>query len=91
MTKEVTHTTVKVAEMIVENGQPVANPLPDETFIGNVSMDKAQKDLNKKYGKPVTVFQVLPETKTYEMPVEEFIKHASVKEEQTEADLPDQA
>lgn len=81
MTKEVTKTTVKVAKMSVENGVPVAVALPDEIILGNVTTEKAQRILNKKYNEPVTVFEVIPTTNIYEMAVEEFIKHATIKEE----------
>lgn len=80
MTKEVTQTTVKLAKMIMENGTPKAIELPDEVLLGNVSLEKAQRLMNKKYEKPVTVFAVQPETKVYEMKVEDFIKVATLKE-----------
>jgi hypothetical protein len=63
-----------------ENGSPVINKLPDEVFLGSISLEKAQRILNKKYGMPVTIFEVSANTLIYEMPVEEFIKYASVKE-----------
>lgn len=84
MTKEVTKTTVKVAKMIQENGLPKAEQLPDVVLIGNVSLEKAQKEVNKQYDHPVTVFAVEAATEVYEMAVEEFIKHATLKVEQEE-------
>lgn len=81
MTKEVTKTVVKVGKLEMVDGQPHATQLPDETIIGNVSMEKAQKLMNKKYNEHVTVFSVEPDTTVYEMEVEEFIKLASVKEQ----------
>lgn len=84
MTKEVTQTTVKVAKMEMVNGKPEAVELPDEVILGNVSMERAQRILNKKYGEPVTVFAVQPDTKVYELEVEEFIKVARVKEDEKE-------
>lgn len=82
MTREVTKTTVKVGKLEMVDGQPQAVSLPEEVLLGNVSLEKAQKELNKKYGQPVTVFEVVPDTETYEMPVEEFISLAKVKEDQ---------
>jgi Histone-like Protein p6 len=82
MTKEVTFTTVKLAKLEVVDGQPVIVHLPDETLIGNISPEHAQRLLNKKHGVPVTIFEVTADTTVYEMPVEEFIKLAKVKEEQ---------
>lgn len=82
MTKEVTSTTVKVSEVTNVDGQPVATQLEDVTLLGNVSMDKAQRQINKLFaGRNVTVYGVETETKVYELPVKEFIEIASVKEE----------
>lgn len=80
MSKEVTSTMVKVAKIEVVNGTPKAVNLPDEMIIGNVSMDHAQRILNKKFGEPVTILELSTETKVYEMAVEDFIKVAIVKE-----------
>lgn len=90
MQKEITKTNVKLAKMDLQDGQPVAIPLPDETLLGNVSLEKAQKEMSKKH-QGATVFSVEPDTVTYEMSVEDFIKHATIKEVQAVADLPDQA
>lgn len=82
MTKEVTKTVVKVTEVKNVNGQPVAEQLEDVTLLGNVSMEKAQRAINKKFeGRNVTVFAVETNTLTYELPVEEFIEIATVKED----------
>jgi hypothetical protein len=84
MTKEVTKTNVKVAKMEVKDGQPVATPMPDEIMLGNVDLEKAQRAMTKKLGSGVTVFQVVPSTETYELPVEEFLKIATIKKEAEE-------
>ena len=88
MTKEVTHTTVKSANMVIgENGQPVVEAVEDQTFIGNVSVGHAQRLINKKFpdSKP-KVFAVEPKTEVYEMPVEDFIKLATIKVETPETE-----
>lgn len=86
MTKEVTKTTVKVAKMKVgENGLPVAEPLDDVIMIGNVSPEKAQKQVNKLFKdskENVTVFGVETDTQVYEMDVEDFIQVATLKTEE---------
>lgn len=79
MTKEVTITTVKVAKIVSENGMPKSVALPDVTLLGNVKLEQAQKQVNKLHGQSVTVFEVQPETRVYEMEVEEFIKVAKIK------------
>jgi hypothetical protein len=87
VTREITSTTIKVADMQIENGQPVAVALPDEVLIGNVTLEKAQKELNKKYGRTVTVFGLTVNTHSYEMPVETFLEFATIKTEQEELEL----
>lgn len=81
MQKEVTKTKVKIARMEMKDGHPVAIPLEDEILLGNVNLERAQKEINRKYRQGVTVFTVEPETVVYEMDVLEFIKHAKIKEE----------
>jgi hypothetical protein len=80
MTKEVTTTKVKVAKMEMVEGMPKAVELPEETLLGNLSLEQAQKAILKKHGQGATVFQVEANTIVYEMPVEEFIELATVKE-----------
>lgn len=80
MSKEVTKTTVKAGKIEMENGIPNVVELPKEIIIGNVSLERAQKELNKKYGEPITIFEVQPDTTTYELSVEKFLEIASVKE-----------
>lgn len=80
MTKEVTTTTFKIAKIEIQDGEPVIVELPSETLLGNVSMEKAQREINKKYGYPVTILSLSANTLIYEMPVEEFIKIATLKE-----------
>jgi hypothetical protein len=84
MTKEVTTTTVQLAKMEMVDGSPVAVALPQETLLGNVSLEKAQKEMSKKFGAGVTVFQVVPNSFTYEMPVEDFVKVATIKIDEPE-------
>lgn len=79
MTREVTKTTIKVAKLEMVDGEVKTVVLPDKTLIGNIRLERAQRIMNKEYGEPVTVLQVLPETITYEMPVETFIENATVK------------
>jgi hypothetical protein len=85
MSKEVTTTTIKLAQLTMVDGQPQAVTMPDEVVIGNVSLEKAQQIVNKKHGAGTTVFSIEADTKTYEMSVEEFIKVASLKEVEAQA------
>lgn len=78
MTKEVINTRVKIAKMSVVDGLPVAEPLEDETLLGNISLEKAQRAMKKKHGEGVTVFGVEPNATRYTMPVETFVELATV-------------
>lgn len=93
MTKEVTSTTVKLAKMEFNEGVPVATQLPDEVILGNVTLERAQKELGKKYEGAVTVFSVEPNTKVYELPVEVFLQYASEKiaDSEDETEVQEQA
>jgi hypothetical protein len=82
MTKEITSTTVKLAKMEMVDGKPQAVTLPDEILLGNVSLESAQKQISKKHGAGVTVFEVVADTQVYEMEVAEFIKAASLKQDE---------
>jgi hypothetical protein len=80
MTKEITKTTVRLAKLTVENGEPKMLKLPEEILLGNVKQEAAQKMLNKKFGEPVAILEIFPETTVYELPVEEFIKIATIRQ-----------
>lgn len=79
MTKEVTTTKVKVSKIEMVDGLPVAKVLPEETLLGSLSMEQAQKAILKKHGQGATVFHLESNTIVYELPVEDFIKIAKVK------------
>jgi len=84
MTREVTKTTITVAKMEIKEGNPVAVALPNRTFIGNVNVEKAQRLIEKDYNYQVTVLEVNPETKVYEMSIEQFIEMANVKQAESD-------
>jgi hypothetical protein len=79
MYKEITKTTVRLAKLTVENGEPKMEKLPEETLVGNVKQEVAQRQLNKKYGEPIAILEIFAETTVYEAPVEEFLKIATIK------------
>lgn len=81
MTKEVTKTTIKIAKVQNVDGQLTTEQLDDIVMIGNVSPEKAQKHVHKDLGTNATVFGVEVSTEVYEMDVEEFIKHATLKQD----------
>ena len=83
--RKVTRTTVKSAHIKLQDGRPVAIEVPDQVFLGNVRLERAQRLIDQKFeGKSVTVLEVTPETLTYVLPVEKFIELATVKVEDEE-------
>ena len=58
---------------------PTATELPNERLLGTISLEKAQKLMNK-YDKHITVFEVENITEVYEMDINLFIKTATLKE-----------
>lgn len=87
MTKDVTQTTVQVAKIEMVEGKPVATTLPQLNLLGNVSLEKAQKEAKKLHGEGVSVFEVQADTTTYQLSVEDFMKYAHVKPEPIEGSV----
>lgn len=91
MQREVTSTIVKVAKMEVVEGEPTVSKLADETLVGNVDLEKAQRVMTRKLGSGVTVLSVEPQTEVYELSVEDFLAIAKVKvKKEAPADSPEQ-
>ena len=86
MTKEVTSTIVSLAKIEAADGQVQAVTLPNETLLGNVDTEKAQKLMAKKHGAGVTVIAVEPKTEVYELEVSKFLEIARIREDKPEAD-----
>lgn len=79
--KKVVYSNISSARVTMEDGKPVAEELPIYQFTGNISEERAQKIIEKEHGNNATVFEIQKETVTYEMPIEQFIKNATIKEE----------
>lgn len=78
MSKEVTFTTIKMAEIKVVKGKPEMVQLPDIIELGDLTVEKAQKLINKQLNNFAQVYEVETETKTYKMKVTDFIKVAEL-------------
>lgn len=82
MTRDITRTTVTIVKNEMVEGQVKTVVLPNEVFLGNVKLERAQRLVDKKYvGERVTVLEVDVETTTYELEVEKFLEMATIKEE----------
>lgn len=89
MTKEVTFTNCKVAKIEMKDGAPTITKLPDFRKLGNFTEEKALKVI-QKFEPTATVYDYNLETVTYEMPVEEFIKYATIKTTDNNEELEDE-
>lgn len=93
MSKEVQFTTIQYATMEVVAGQPKAIIQPERIEIGKVTMEKAQKLIHEEVGINATVLKVTASSKVFEMKVEDFIKYATEKtddsEEEESSDIED--
>lgn len=78
MTREITSTEIQSAEIVIENGVPVVHNLEPVVMLGNVSKEKAEKHLTKKFGRPVQVISVQADTKQYKLDIEKFLEVATV-------------
>lgn len=81
MTKEVIFTTIYSGKIVVnpETKMPVVEPIEPMEVMGTISQSKASKRLYKKYGAGITIYNMEEKSVVYEMEVEEFIKHATLK------------
>jgi len=89
MTKEVTTTTIKIAQVTVdtETGLPKVEQLEPVIVLGTMSKDRAQKRINKDFGMGVTIFGMEENTYTYKMKVADFIKVAELVQDENDATL----
>lgn len=89
MRKTITRTmqtsTIKGFRIDIKDGQPIATALDPLTVMGNAKEKDALKALKEKYGKDttLTVGSIQVEDETYEISVEDFIKHATKVEKKT--------
>lgn len=86
MRKEVTSTTIKFGKVSMVDGAPQLEQLSEEKLVGNVSLERAGKLMKEKHGN-VTIFEVVPETQTYELPVEKFLEIATPVEQDKQESL----
>lgn len=83
ITREVTKTTVVSGKVqMTESGEIESVLLPEIVLVGNRDVRQAQRHIDKLYpDEQVTALSVQAETTVYQMPIEEFIKVATIKED----------
>lgn len=83
MQREVTYTTAQLVRMKMVDGEVTAEVLEPVTLIGNLSVEQAQREINKRSEfkeNPAQVVGVEANTQLYELPLDVFLEHATVKE-----------
>jgi hypothetical protein len=82
--REITITKVTAARMTMVDGAVNTEQLEDVILVGNVSLEKANKEVKKIYGEGTTAFTVQPNTHKYRIATDVFVKHAEIVTEDQE-------
>lgn len=77
--------TIQAFKLTIENGQPKVENLEPLVVMGKATEKEALKALKEKYGKnaPVTIASIEVQEDTYEISVEDFVKHAKKVDKKT--------
>ena len=77
--------TINAFKLTIENGQPKVENLEPLVVMGKATEKEALKALKEKYGKnaPVTIASIEVQEDTYEISVEDFVKHAKKVDKKT--------
>lgn len=81
--REITHTKIKLARMVLNDGEVTAELLEPVTLVGNLTVEQAQREINKREEfkfQNAQVIGVEPNTQLYELPLEVFLELGTVKE-----------
>lgn len=82
--REITTTKVTAAKMTMVDGLVTTEQLEGITLVGNVSLEKANKEVKKIYGEGATAFSVEANTHKYRIATDVFVKHAEIVTEEQE-------
>lgn len=83
LTREITKTVIKSVTTHVLGGTPTISENEDIEVVGNVPEARAIKLAVKKFGTGTTVVSVEADTQKYKMPIEDFMKHATLVEDES--------
>lgn len=76
-TKEVTFTRFDVAKIVVDNGTPFVEQLPEEVLIGNITEERALKIMKEKYGEGIKIYNIETYKRKFKMSIYDFIMNAT--------------
>ena len=86
ITRTMATSEIHAFRLVMKEGKPEVETLPVLTLGGKVSVESAEKELRKIYGKTaITVKEIKVKEDLYEISVEDFLKYAK-KVEKTESE-----
>lgn len=81
ITKEIKKTTIEVVDIQIVDGSPVSAPVAPIEIMGTITMERANAKARNLYrGQMVAVIGLKEEVTTYQMPIEQFLELATIKE-----------
>lgn len=87
ITKEIKKTTIEVVDIQIVDGSPVSAPVAPIEIMGTITMERANAKARNLYrGQMVAVIGLKEEVTTYQMPIEQFLELATIKEPEVEED-----
>ena len=87
ITKEIKKTTIEVVDIQIVDGAPVSKAVDPIEVMGTITMERANAKARNLYrGQMVAVIGLKEEVTTYQMPIEQFLELATIKEPEVEED-----
>lgn len=81
ITKEIKKTTIEVVDIQIVDGAPVSKAVDPIEVMGTITMERANAKARNLYrGQMVAVVGLKEESTVYQMPIEQFLKLATIKE-----------
>ena len=87
ITKEIKKTTIEVVDIQIVDGAPVSKTVAPIEVMGTITMERANAKARNLYrGQMVAVIGLKEEVTTYQMPIEQFLELATIKDPKVEDD-----
>jgi hypothetical protein len=85
ITKEIKKTTIEVVDIQIVDGAPVSKAVDPIKVMGAITMERANAKARNLYrGQMVAVIGLKEEVTVYQMPIEQFLELATIKEKEDE-------
>ena len=87
ITKEIKKTTIEVVDIQIVDGAPVSKAVDPIEVMGTITMERANAKARNLYrGQMVAVIGLKEEVTVYQMPIEQFLELATIKEPEVDED-----